>query len=124
MTFDEIKKQALLAWEAWQHSEKTRILVGTATCGRAAGAMVVLEAIEKELSQRNIEALVTQIGCIGLCYSEPIVDIIKPGRPRISYANVTPEIIPQLIEDYIINDNPRPDLAIGVMSEDGVAGCV
>jgi len=122
MTFDEIKKQALLAWEAWQHSEKTRILVGTATCGRAAGAMVVLEAIEKELSQRNIEALVTQIGCIGLCYSEPIVDIIKPGRPRISYANVTPEIIPQLIEDYIINDNPRPDLAIGVMSEDGVAG--
>ncbi|MDO8687719.1 MAG: NADH-quinone oxidoreductase subunit F, partial [Dehalococcoidales bacterium] len=122
MKFDEIRNQAIAEREAWQHSEKPRILVGTATCGRAAGATVVLEAIDRELSRLGIEAIVTQVGCIGLCYAEPIVDIIKPNRPRVSYGNVTPEIISQLIEDYLVNDNPRPDLALGTIGEEGVNG--
>ncbi|MFC2072922.1 NADH-ubiquinone oxidoreductase-F iron-sulfur binding region domain-containing protein, partial [Chloroflexota bacterium] len=122
MAFNEIRNQAISEWEALQHSEKPRILVGTATCGRAAGAMVVLDAINRELSQRSIEAIVTQVGCIGLCYAEPLIDIIKPNRPRICYASVTPEIVPQLIEDYIINDNPRPDLALGTIGDDSIEG--
>ena len=122
MTFDEIRRQALSEWEVLQHSDKPRILVGTATCGRAAGAMDTLEAIHCELSRLGIDTIVTQVGCIGLCYAEPLVDIIKPGRPRICYSDVTPEIVPQLIEDYIINDNPRPDLALGTIGEDGVDG--
>ncbi len=122
MKFDEIQRQALTEWEALQHSEKPRILIGTATCGRAAGAMDTLEAINGELSRRGIDAIVMQVGCIGLCYAEPLVDIIKPGRPRICYSAVTPEIVPQLIEDFIINDNPRPDLALGTIGEDGVTG--
>ncbi len=122
MSFDEIRNQAISEWEALQHSEKPRILVGTATCGRAAGAMAVLEAINRELSRLSIEGIVTQVGCIGLCYAEPLVDMIKLNHPRISYRSVTPEIIPQLIEDYIINDNPRPDLALGTIGEGGVDG--
>ncbi|MFC1933765.1 NADH-quinone oxidoreductase subunit NuoF [Chloroflexota bacterium] len=122
MSFDEIRKQAIAEWEALQHSEKPRILVGTATCGRAAGATAVLEVIEKELSRLGIEAMVTQVGCIGLCYAEPIVEIIKPSRPRITYGSVTPETVTQLIEDYIINDNPRPDLALGTIGEDSIDG--
>ena len=106
MTFDELRRQAISEWEALQRSEKPRILVGTATCGRAAGAMAIVETIDKELSQRVIEAVVTQVGCIGLCYAEPLVDIIKPNRPRLCYGNVTPETIAQLIEDYIITMTP------------------
>jgi len=104
--FDEIKAKAISEWEALEHSDKPRILIGAATCGRAAGALAVLQAIKSELAKHNIEAIIIQVGCIGLCYAEPLVDIIKPNRPRICYRNVTPEIIPQLIEDYIINDNP------------------
>ncbi len=122
MSFDEIRNQAIAEWEALQQSDKPRILVGTATCGRAAGASAVLETIDKELSRLNIAAIVTEVGCIGLCYAEPIVDIIKPGRPRICYGSVTPEIVTQLIEDYIVNDNPRPDLALGTIGEEGVDG--
>jgi len=118
--FDEIRNQAISEWEALQHSEKPCILVGTATCGRAAGAMTVLEAINRELSRLNIDAIVTQVGCIGICYAEPLVDIIKPNRPRICYGSVTPEIVSQLIEDYIIKDNPRPDLALGTIGKDSV----
>ncbi|MDP2731381.1 MAG: NADH-quinone oxidoreductase subunit NuoF [Dehalococcoidales bacterium] len=122
MSFDEIRNQAISEWEALQRSEKPRIFVGAATCGRAAGATAVMEAIDRELSRLGIEAIVMQVGCIGLCYAEPIVDIIKPNQPRICYGNVTPEIVPQLIEDYIINDNPRPDLALGFIGEGSVDG--
>ncbi len=122
MTFDEIRNQAIAEWAALQRSDKPRILVGTATCGRAAGALAVLEAINKELSRLGIEAMVTEVGCIGLCYAEPTIDIIKPNRPRICYGSVTPEIVAQLIEDYIVKDNPRPDLALGTIGEDGIDG--
>ncbi len=122
MAFDEIQKQAMSEWEALQHSNKPRILVGTGTCGRAAGAMAVLEAIDKELSRRHIDAIVTEVGCIGLCYAEPLIDIIKPNCPRICYGSVTPEIIPQLVEDYIVNENPRPDLALGTIGENSIDG--
>jgi len=122
MTFDKLHTQAVSEWEALQHSEKPRILVGTATCGRAAGAQDVVATIDEELSHRNIEAIVTQVGCIGLCYAEPLMDIIKPGRPRISYHGVTPQLVPQLIEDYLINDNPHPELALGIVGEGSVDG--
>jgi len=48
VTFDEIRSQARAEWEALEHSDKPRILVGTATCGRASGALTVLEDIKSE----------------------------------------------------------------------------
>jgi NADH-quinone oxidoreductase subunit F len=122
VTFDEIRSQALLEWEALQSSGKPRILIGAATCGRAAGALAVLEAINATLARHNLEAIIIQVGCIGLCYVEPIIEITKPGRPRILYANLTPELASELIEDYIVKDNPRPDLALGTVGDDGVEG--
>jgi NADH-quinone oxidoreductase subunit F len=122
MNFADIQKRAIAEWETLQHSQAPRILVGAATCGRAAGAEAVLAAIDTELKQRNMDAIVIQVGCIGLCYAEPLVGIIKPGRPRICYGNTTPEIVAQLIEDYLVKDNPRPDLALGTIGDGTVDG--
>jgi len=122
MTFDEIRKKAVAEWDAWQKSKKPRILVGTATCGRAAGALSILDVINDSLKKLKIKASVTEVGCIGLCFVEPMVDIIKPGKSRISYGGLTPENIPQLLEDYLIKDNPRPDLALGYIGEEKVDG--
>ncbi len=122
MTFEEIEKKALLEWRVLEQVEKPCLLVGAATCGRSAGALAVIDAINKTLKEFNIEAKVIQVGCIGLCYAEPMVDIIKPGRPRISYGNLTPEIVSQLIEDYLIKDNTRPDLALGYIGDGRVDG--
>jgi NADH-quinone oxidoreductase subunit F len=120
MTFGKIKSQAVAEWEALERSRRPRILVGAATCGRAAGAGAVLETIDRELKRRKIRANVIQVGCIGFCYAEPIINIIKPGRPHIYYANVTPEVVAELITDYLVKDNPRPDLALGTVGEDGI----
>jgi len=122
MTFEEIRSQAESEWQALQSSNKPRILVGAGTCGRAAGALDVLEAIDAELTQRNIKAIITQVGCMGLCYAEPMIGIVKPGQPQIVYGNLTPELTTELIGDYLVNDNPRPDLALGYVGDGGVGG--
>jgi NADH:ubiquinone oxidoreductase subunit F (NADH-binding)/(2Fe-2S) ferredoxin len=117
MTFTEIREQAVAGFEAMERSGKPRILVGAATCGRSAGALDVLQAFNAELSKHNLDATITQVGCIGLCYIEPIVEMAKPNRPRIFYSCVNVDIAVQLIEDYLLNDNPRPDLALGALGE-------
>lgn len=122
MTFDEIRKRADSEWEALEASEKPRIFIGTATCGRSAGALAVRDTIEAELKERGIDAIITEVGCIGLCYAEPLVGITKPGRPRICYANVTPEMAERIIEDYIVNDNPCSDIAMGTIGDGSVEG--
>ncbi|HEC33435.1 MAG TPA: NADH-quinone oxidoreductase subunit NuoF [Chloroflexi bacterium] len=100
----------------------TRIIVGMGTCGIAAGAGAVLQAMLDELTKRDVEADVTTVGCIGMCSSEPLVDIVKPDCPRISYKNVTPQAALELINDYVIGDDPRPDLALAVIGEDSYDG--
>ena len=120
MTFEKIRKQAILEWEALQKSDKPRILIGAGTCGRAAGALDIIEAIKKELARKNIEAILIQVGCLGPCFAEPMIGIIKPGSSQIIYANLTPEIATQVVRDYLINYNPRSDIAFGYIGGSGI----
>jgi NADH:ubiquinone oxidoreductase subunit F (NADH-binding)/(2Fe-2S) ferredoxin/ferredoxin len=122
MTSDNIRVQSEAQRQSRRAGEKPHIFIGTATCGRAAGAMAVIKAIREELAKHKIDALVTEVGCIGLCYAEPLVDIARPDRPAITYRNVTPEMVPGLIENYFIKDTPRADLALGTFSDKPVDG--
>ncbi len=120
MTFTQIQQRAVAEWQALKQSDKPHILVSNATCGQAAGVLPVLAAINNQLAERQLGATVTQIGCIGLCYAEPIMGITKPNCPDIFYGNVTPEIVPRLIADYILGDNPHPELALGTVGEGAI----
>ena len=110
---DKLRRRATEQWNALQSSEKPRILVGTATCGRSAGALEVLETFRRETESRGIDCITLEVGCIGLCYAEPIVCITKPPRPGICYANVTPEKAVQLVEEYLLGDDPVAKYALG-----------
>ena len=122
MNFKEVKTQASSQWEAMQDSDKIRILIGMGTCGRAAGAEDVLGALNQGLVEHHIQAEILQVGCIGLCYAEPLIELVKPGKPSIFYGNLTPELVSEIIEDYLIADNPRPDLALGTRGEGTLEG--
>jgi len=122
MTFEKIQKKAAAEWEALQSSNQPRLLVGAGTCGSAAGALDVLKAINEDLTRQSIEAIVIQVGCMGLCFAEPMVGIIKPGRPQIIYGDLTPETATQIIKDYLVADNPRADLALGYTGDGKVDG--
>ena len=77
---------------------RTRVRVGVALCGHAAGALPVLDALRREASSRGLDASVHEVGCIGLCYAEPLVDVQSPGGPRVFYRNVTPEQVPGILD--------------------------
>ena len=54
------------------------------TCGLAAGAQEALAAIQAELQQRHLQAMIGQVGCVGMCSYEPMVELQAAGRPRIN----------------------------------------
>ncbi|MGA2670686.1 MAG: NADH-quinone oxidoreductase subunit NuoF [Dehalococcoidia bacterium] len=117
MAFREIKNKAESEWEALHNS--VYILIGTATCGRAAGALDVVDAFSKELARRSLEVPIIKVGCTGLCYADPFVTISKPGSLRVAYANVTPESVPRLVEGYGAGDDPCLELALGTVEGGG-----
>jgi NADH-quinone oxidoreductase subunit F len=117
MTFEEINNKAKSEWEAVQKG--SYILVGTATCGRAAGALDVVDAFNKELTRQGLKVPIIQVGCTGLCHADPFVTISKPGSFRVAYANITPEIVPRLVEGYIAGDDPCLELALGTLEGGG-----
>ena len=124
MNFEEIKKKAKKQQAAALTSSITRIYIGMGTCGIAAGADAVLEALKEELKTHKLEADIIQVGCIGFCYAEPIVEIAKPGKPSIFYGDLTPELTKQIVSDYLVNDNPRADLAMGTRGEGKIEGII
>ncbi len=116
MTFEEIRKRAKARQEAVE--KDIRLFVGAATCGRAAGALDVIDAFKNELARQGVNVPITQVGCIGLCYAEPLVIISKPQSLRIVYHNITPDLVPRLVEGYVIGDDPCLELALGTLETD------
>lgn len=122
MSFEDFVRQAQYKWQVLQNSPKPFISIGTATCGRSAGALEVLQTFQHELPRRHIDAHVIEVGCLGLCYAEPLVCIKKPNQPGICYANVTPDIALNLIEGYLIHNDCLANQAMGVLDEQPLDG--
>ncbi|MBE7010795.1 MAG: (2Fe-2S) ferredoxin domain-containing protein [Ruminococcaceae bacterium] len=98
--------------------DSTRIVVGMATCGIAAGARPVLNAMVEEVSKRALEnVIVTQTGCIGMCRLEPIVEVTVPGQEKVTYVKMTAEKAAKVINDHIVNGRVCKEFTIGAAQE-------
>ncbi len=95
-----------------QLKDRTVIWVGTATCGKAAGAINVREAFKKEIERRGLDAQVREVGCMGHCYAEPLIVISKPGFPSLSYGYVDEGLVKLLADNYLANDDPCFEYAL------------
>jgi NADH-quinone oxidoreductase subunit F len=93
------------------------IWFGLATCGLAAGAGELVEAVQAELDELGIRAQIVPTGCIGACFVEPMMDIEKPGAPRISYAQMTPEKARSIVRAYLKEGDPCAGQALGTLGE-------
>jgi NADP-reducing hydrogenase subunit HndB len=98
----------------------SRIVIGMGTCGIAAGAQETRDAIVEELQKREIDADVTTVGCIGMCSMEPLVDIEQAGRPRITYCNVHPDMVPRLVEQHLVRGHVIHEWAMGRVPSEGI----
>ena len=100
-------------------TEVTRIVVGMATCGIAAGARPVLNAFVDEVAKRNLKNVtVAQTGCIGMCQYEPIVEVFEPGKDKVTYVQVSPEKVAEIVASHIVNGNPVVDYTVGAVVKD------
>ena len=95
-------------------SEITRIVVGMATCGIAAGARPVLNKFSEEIEKRNLANVqVTQTGCIGMCQYEPIAEVMVPGKEKVTYVKMTADKVAKIVSDHIVNGAPVVEYTVG-----------
>ena len=86
-----------------ESSDQTRVIVGMATCGIASGARPVLTALSDEIQTKNLSHIAeTQTGCIGLCQYEPIVEVLEPGKDKVTYIKMTPEKAVEVVNQHLI----------------------
>ncbi len=77
------------------------IYVGTGTCGLGAGAGKTLEAVKAYVAANGLDADVVEVGCIGLCTAEPMVDVQLPGKARVAYGKVTAERVGAILDTHL-----------------------
>ena len=98
----------------------TQVIIGMGTCGIAAGAKDVFSAFLDEIDKQKMDGvLVTQTGCMGLCHSEPTVEVKTPDMPTVIYGNVDADIARRIVTEHLgqqklidehIFDKPAKDI--------------
>ena len=112
----ELREKVQKEMETRDNSDKPKIIIGMGTCGIAAGAREILQAVMEEINKRDVKATVTQTGCIGMCEKEPLMDVKLPGEERVTYGNLEPSDVKQIIVEHVINGNIVKDLVIARMN--------
>lgn len=94
--------------------DAARVVVGMATCGIAAGARPVMLAFMDEIAKRHLDHVtVSQTGCAGMCRLEPMVDVYVPGQEKVTYVKLTPEMVPRIVTEHIVNGRTVEEYTIG-----------
>ncbi len=100
---DKMKNKVVIR----EGSGETRVVVGMATCGIAAGARPVLNAFVEEINKAGLQdkVTVTQTGCIGVCQYEPVVEIYESDKDKVTYVKMTPDKVAEIVERHIKGGN-------------------
>ncbi len=100
-------------------SGETRIVVGMATCGIAAGARPVLNAFVEEINKAGLgdDVIVTQTGCIGICQYEPVVEVYTKDAEKVTYVKMTAERAKEVVEKHIKGGKIVAEYTIGAAAK-------
>ena len=112
-SFLELGQEAERRWKELNAGERPWIRIGTALCGEAAGAFAVAAAVESALESQGVAAVVSRVGCLGLCFAEPLLDVQLPGGHRIFYGNVGPENVAEIVSSHVSGGTPVTAMARG-----------
>lgn len=101
---DKMKSQIVVRDK--ETNNETRIIVGMATCGISAGARPVFNTLMDEVANRQLKNVkVVRTGCLGMCTLEPIVEVLEPGKDKVTYCRVTPAKAKEIIDRHIVGGN-------------------
>jgi len=118
-SFLETGLEAGKRWQELNAGERPWIRIGTALCGEAAGAFEIADAVEAALENQGVAATVSRVGCLGLCFAEPLLDVQLPGGHRIFYANVDTESVSEIISAHVVGGVPVTAKALGYIAQEG-----
>lgn len=100
---EEIRRKTLLEVYPKQNEDRVRILVGMGTCGIAAGANSIYKSLQEEIEKNKLTNInLVKTGCIGVCFLEPIIELLMLGQEKITYIKMTPEKAIRVIEEHVI----------------------
>lgn len=122
MDFTFLKAQAEKNWKAMEKLQQPVIQIGMGTCGKAAGADEIYAVSKQTLRQMNLLGRIQQVGCIGMCYLEPVMAVRKPGGPFVYYGNLTAQRTEEILQGYLLDDDPKPEWAFCRRGEGAVDG--
>lgn len=118
-SFDDLKKMREKLQTEMQIRENSNnpdglphIKVSMDTCGIAAGARDVMSVFVDRLAEKKVNAIVTLTGCMGYCESEPVVEVVMPGKEPVLYGEVNAVMITAIIDKHIL----KGELAPGVIN--------
>jgi NADH:ubiquinone oxidoreductase subunit F (NADH-binding)/(2Fe-2S) ferredoxin/Pyruvate/2-oxoacid:ferredoxin oxidoreductase delta subunit len=123
-SFTSLQQQAKREWDAFSRPDRRRVLIGSATCGRAAGSSEVVKAFKTELKKHGLEADTTlaEVGCLGMCYAEVLVEIRGRDGRQVLYNGVDPRMVPRLVESHLLGGEPVLTRAMAVMGGEPLDG--
>jgi NADH-quinone oxidoreductase subunit F len=98
--------------EAERRRTGARLAVGLGTCGLAVGAAETFEALQAETERRGLPFRVVAAGCNGMCWAQPVVEVLRDGRPRITTGGVTPAAVPRLL-NALAGGGAESEIAVG-----------
>lgn len=107
-------KNETLSYMNPERSGHPRVVVGLATCGIAAGAQEVYDALAAELQAQGLkDILLEPTGCVGICQFEPVVEVYLPHQPRTTYVRMTPDKAVRMVRQHLVGGNPVAEYTIG-----------
>ena len=109
-------------WSELHAGTEAVISVGTATCGLAAGAADVMEAAQRELTRLGIPARLVPVGCLGMCFAEPLVEIAAPGLPKVVYQGLSAATVGEVLRAHLVRRDPPAAHALGSAGDEIVPG--
>ncbi|MFA4016289.1 MAG: hypothetical protein RUDDFDWM_001392 [Candidatus Fervidibacterota bacterium] len=123
MMLKDFEAFRLRAMREWQEMHlKPFVTVGTASCGRSVGALETLDAVKDFIAKHSVDCNVLEVGCMGLCYCEPIMGISVPGAPRVFYGKVGAEEAHEILEQHLLRGKPVAKYALGTVGDGIVDG--
>jgi NADH:ubiquinone oxidoreductase subunit F (NADH-binding)/(2Fe-2S) ferredoxin len=122
MSYESMKAKAVKQWDGLMKGKHPVIQIGMGTCGKAAGADEVLTAIRQILERIDSLGHIVQVGCIGMCYLEPLMAVRKPGGPFIYYGNLTPKKVERILSSYLVEDEPVSEWAVCTRGNGSIDG--
>jgi NADH:ubiquinone oxidoreductase subunit F (NADH-binding)/NAD-dependent dihydropyrimidine dehydrogenase PreA subunit/(2Fe-2S) ferredoxin len=118
----ELREKSNSEWSTILHSGQPVIYLGMASCGKAAGAERVRKIIRGFIKKHRIPARLIEVGCIGACYLEPIMDIAAYGNPRISFGNVDERTAELILRKYLLEKEVFEKKVLGHFGEEPFDG--